>query len=630
MVKPETLTIPRKELCGALMLAKLLTTVGEALGIPQDHIHGWTDSSIVLSWLDGHPRDFDVFVTNRVASILQLTTPHSWKHVPTLQNPADCASRGMMPQELLAHSLWWEGPSWLLVDPVDTPWQPPRRPLAAPERRHVHVSSTIPPQWIEGRYESYHRCILVTAWCLRYIHRYLYRLRQKKPPEEQPIYMTSTELVAAEHLLVKLSQARSFPKDRQQLLSHKPVLANSKLRALSPYLDKEQLLRVGGRLSNSALTHSQQHPLITSGRDILVTMLFNYLHIRLGHCGPTLLLCAAGTRFHVLGARTLSRDVCRQCITCRKVAPKPLPQYMADLPPDRVNQAPAFTVTGVDFAGPVTLKKGHTRRPVYIKAYVAVFICFKTRATHLEVVSDLTTAAFLACLKRFVSRRGIPVTLQSDNGSNFKGARNQLQELYRFLEQEHSKSLIHQQLLEDKITWKMIPEWAPHFGGLWEAAVKSMKHHLKRIVGSKPLTFEELTTVTCQIEACLNSRPILAVTKHNEEGIFTLTSGHFLIGRAIKSYPEKHIPEDISLLKRWNLGQAMVQHFWTRWSNEYLKSLQARTKWHKKQPNLEVGDVIILKEDQTFACNWPLARMALSGWPSSELPPATSRGLWPS
>ena len=136
-----------------------------------------------------------------------------------------------------------------------------------------------------------------------------------------------------------------------------------------------------------------------------------------------------------------------------------------------------------------------------------------------------------------------------------------------------------------------------------------MKHHLKRIVGSKALTFEEMMTVVCQIEACLNSSSILATTQHNEEGIFTLTSGHFLIGRAIKSYPEKDIPEDISLLKRWNLGQAMVQHFWTRWSSEYLSSLQARTKCTKTQPNLEVGDVVVLREDQTFACNWPLAKV---------------------
>ena len=219
VIKPETSTIPRKELCGALMLAKLLNVVGTALGIPPDQFYGWTDSSIVLAWLDGGPRDLDVFCSNRVRAILQLTTPHSWKHVPTLQNPADCASRGMMPQELLAHSLWWEGPTWLQSDPVETPWQPPRRALPAIEKRLVHTSVPVPSQWIEGRYESYHKCILITAWCLRYIHRYLYRLRQKKPPEAQPIRMTSVELAAAEHRLVKLSLARSFPKDIQQLLS---------------------------------------------------------------------------------------------------------------------------------------------------------------------------------------------------------------------------------------------------------------------------------------------------------------------------------------------------------------------------------------------------------------------------
>ena len=123
-LKPST--IPRLKLCGAVLLTKLLTTVKTALGIPDQHVHAWTDSSIVLSWLDGHPRDFKVYVANRVSFILQVTSPQSWRHVPTADNPADCASRGMMPKDLLTHDLWWNGPSWLLVDPIQVPCQPPR------------------------------------------------------------------------------------------------------------------------------------------------------------------------------------------------------------------------------------------------------------------------------------------------------------------------------------------------------------------------------------------------------------------------------------------------------------------------------------------------------------------------
>ena len=162
---------------------------------------------------------------------------------------------------------------------------------------------------------------------------------------------------------------------------------------------------------------------------------------------------------------------------------KTKPQMLGELPEDRVTQHPAFSTIGVDYAGPFLLKKGHTRKPVIIKSYLAVFVCFSTKAIHLEVVSDLTTEAFLACLRRFISRRGCPSTIQSDNGSNFKGTKNDLQELYRFLKKTATDSSVAHYLSSQLIQWTMIPEKSPHFGGLWEAAVKSAKFHLKRIVG---------------------------------------------------------------------------------------------------------------------------------------------------
>ena len=153
-------------------------------------------------------------------------------------------------------------------------------------------------------------------------------------------------------------------------------------------------------------------------------------------------------------------------------------------------------------------KKGHTRRPVYLKTYACIFICFVTKASHIELVSDLISKSFLAALKRFVSRRGCPTHLQSDNGSNFVGASNMLKEIYAFLAKEETQGHISSFAATQRITWLFSPERAHHFGGLWEAAVKSLKFHLKRVVGDQHLTFEELTTVLCQIECCLNSRPL--------------------------------------------------------------------------------------------------------------------------
>ena len=504
-------TIPRQELCGAVLLSQLLCTVKDALQIPDKDIHAWTDSSIVLSWLDGQPRDFKVYVSNRVSTILQVTSPQTWRHVPTADNPADCASRGLMLRDLLIHSLWWDGPSWLLEDPITVPRQPPRRPCSTPEQRVVHCNAMqiTPPLMLETRYSSYHKLLSITAWCLRFYH----RLKQGRPPDPPGKHLTSSELGQAEHLLVRLSQARSFPRERQALLKGQVISQSSKLISLSPFIDQEQLLRVGGRLSNSALTLSQQHPLIVNSKDTLIHLLFTHMHECLGHCGPSLLLAATGWRYHVVGARRLSRSVCSQCKVCRKAAPRPQPQLLGQLPKERVTTTPAFHTTGLDFSGPFTLKRGHTRKPVYVKAYICIFVCFSTRAVHIEVISDLTTSAFLAGMLRFVSRRNRPHTIYSDNGSNFVGAKNQLRDLYKFLKSCETDSAVHQHLLRHQVTWNNIPERAPHFGGLWESAVKSMKYHLKRVVGSQVLTYEELHTVTCQVEACLNSRPILTKTR---------------------------------------------------------------------------------------------------------------------
>lgn len=283
-------------------------------------------------------------------------------------------------------------------------------------------------------------------------------------------------------------------------------------------------------------------------------------------------------------------------------------QKMGNLPALRVNQARPFQTSGVDYAGPVQLKAWKGRCSKVTKAYIAIFVCFCTKAVHLELVSDYSSSAFLAAFKRFIARRGHCANLYSDCGTNFQGAAKML-ELDKSQVTEHWTEDIATQLQADGTTWHFNPPAAPHFGGLWEAGVKSMKHHLKRIIGHYTLTFEEYSTILAQIEACLNSRPLCPVTEDPED-LSILTPGHFLIGAALTAPPERDLTDIKSnYLHRWQLMQKIQQDFWKKWKSEYLARLQQRPKWLTSNLQLKVGHLVLMLDEQTPPTLWRLGRI---------------------
>ena len=139
--------------------------------------------------------------------------------------------------------------------------------------------------------------------------------------------------------------------------------------------------------------------------------------------------------------------------------------------------------------------------------------------------------------------------------------------------------------------------------------MKSAKYHLKRVVGAQALTYDELNTIVIQVEACLNSRPLIEQNCHSPDGAEALTAAHLLIGKGLMAYPETEIDLKVAQTERWTLCQALVQSFWKRWSKEYLSQLQASHKWKSAKPNLEVGDVILMKDSSSFQTHWGLARV---------------------
>ncbi|XP_017489234.1 PREDICTED: uncharacterized protein LOC108377480 isoform X2 [Rhagoletis zephyria] len=281
-------------------------------------------------------------------------------------------------------------------------------------------------------------------------------------------------------------------------------------------------------------------------------------------------------------------------------------QIMAALPPERSSYSLPFHTTGVDFAGPFMVKTSPLRRASHTKAYVCVFVCFSTKAVHLESCTDLTTEAFRAAFTRFVGRRGLPNKIMSDNGKTFIGAQRAIQRDFALFLKEAASDVAARYAVQG-LSWQFIPPYAPHMGGLWEAAVKSFKTHFTKVAGNQKFTFEEFTTLLIRIEAVLNSRPLSPMSQDPSD-LLALTPGHFLRGAPLVSLPEPNA-ENVSLHTKWQKLKVLHQQFSSRWKTEYLQELHRRYKWKHPQLNIREGDFVVIKDDLLPPTDWRLGRV---------------------
>lgn len=606
-------TIPRLELCGALLLANLIS---RTLSIFErrfsfQSINLWTDSEIVLCWLNAHPSRFNVFVANRISQIQTLSQDWKWRHVKSKDNPADYLSRGLPPAELINSSLWWHGPQFLhnsqvnlnTFDFTTTPT------LVEAKKVNKVLLTTTNNCWdlLFGKYSNYTRLKRVIAYALRFIYLHIFR-NNAKIQVKLVGSLSLDELKRSELFILRIIQRQAFSSIFDQL-SKSVKITNKQILKLNPFIDSDNLIRVGGRLSQALIPYDHKYPILLPSNNNVVQLLLKSEHFRLGHVGPQTLLSNIRLRYWPLNGLREIKKISNNCINCFKFKAKTYQQIMADLPKERVVPSRPFSKAGVDFGGPFLIRSSSLRRAKTEKAYIALFVCMATKAVHLELVSSLSTPAFLACLKRFISRRGLPSTIFSDHGTNFLGANNQIRELYSMLAPEETQNKIQNFATNHNMEWKFIPPHSPHWGGLWEAAIKSTKHHIKRLIGDRPLTFEEFATILSQIEAILNSRPLHPLS--NDPSDFNcLTPGHFLIGTPLTSFPEgdhSTLPEN--RLDRWQKCTQIQQLFWKRWVKEYLNHLQNRPKWMSPERNIQINDIVLLKEDNTRPLEWPLARV---------------------
>lgn len=601
-------TIPRLELTAALLLARLMTKTIQALDHTDAPVYCWTDSSVTLTWITAHPTRWKDYVHNRVTAIHDSLPKATWQFIPGKDNPADCASRGLKPAQLKQHGLWWNGPTWLSRPKSFWPSfrVEPSQDADLEERQGNAMVAVYrqPPYWgLLDKYSSITRLYRITTICRRFIS------CLRKEPNSSPLThpLTPEEIENSRKLWVRIVQQAWFSNEIKTISKKEHLPKSHPLARLTPFLDQDGLLRVGGRLHNAQIDEETKHPFILPRRSPLSTLIIDDAHERMLHGGTQVTLSFIRRSFWIIGGRAPVRSHILKCGRCTRYRGVRAQQLMGQLPTTRVSPARPFYNTGLDYAGPLMLKTWKGRAARTYKAYLAIFVCLATSAIHIEVVTDYTTEAFIAAYKRFTGRRGICATLQSDCGTNFVGADAELRRLFESSSRElHEIATV---LSKDNTKWKFNPPSAPHFGGKWEAAVKSTKYHLKRVLNDAILTYEELTTITIQIEAILNSRPLCPLSDDASD-LTALTPGHFLIGEPLTTIPEPSLlDEKTSRLSRWQKLKQRVDYFWTRWSSECLQRYQSISKWHHSSNEIKEGSMVLITDERYPPGKWPLARV---------------------
>ena len=616
----KTITVPRLELMAAALSVKVAGFLNEELDFRDVKHFFWTDSQVVLGYIANEARRFHVFVANRIQQIRNFSTPEQWHYVNTTMNPADLASRGMSATDMIGNVSWWKGPLFLQDEDLQLDKDHMNTELQAddPEVRQTvilstHTENAQAESDLDDRlkyFSSWERARKAVAVCLKFKQKFLMRQVKKITPTNQqkgsyqPVNVT--EMKAAETVMIKAAQEKEFHKeikmlqkmrsDRNDVRDRQRKLKDSKLFRLDPFLDDE-LIRVGGRVKRACLHRNVVHPIIIPNNSYIAKLLIAHFHEKTRHMGTnTTLSEIRASGYWILSGRSLVAAHVQKCVMCKKLRGKTQLQKMADLPEDRLEPSPPFTYSAVDLFGPFYVKEGRSER----KRWGAMFVCMMSRAVHIEVVNALSTDSFINAYRRFVSRRGPIRQLRCDRGTNFVGAKNEL-----------DSEKIRQKLSADDCDYfdfKMNFPHASHMGGAWERMIRSARNALSSLLALQPCTLDDelLHTLLVEAEAIVNSRPLTYInTTDASEEPLTPMQLLTLKSKVVYPPPGAFMKEDLYCRKRWRKVQYLATQFWRRWISEIIPTLQERRKWQKPEQNLKPGDIVLLVDENSARCNWP-------------------------
>lgn len=612
-------TIPRLELGAAVLAVEMAELIESELDISVDTLRFYTDSKVVLGYIYNQTRRFYVYVSNRVQRIRKSTKPEQWHYVCTTQNPADHATRSV-PAAELASTTWLSGPPFLslpegvatsgeesygLIDPdADVDVRSHATTLSMP-------SSSLGSHRFE-RFSSWKSLVRAIAFLTHIIQSQRREVKTKVDSCsgwhqcEKP--HTAEELSKAVTLIVKCVQRETYSKEFTCLVAGKDISKDSSLRKLNPYVDEEGLLRIGGRLKHAVLDTNEKFPLIIPGRSHVATLVVRHYHDKVKHQGRVFTEGSVRTAgFWIIGAKKCISSILHKCVTCNKLRGKSAEQKMADLPSDRLSTEPPFTYVGLDVFGPWAVTTRRTRGgQANSKRWAVLFTCMSIRAVHIELIEAMDTSSFINALRRFFALRGPSKQIRSDCGTNFTGACKEL----HILLTDPKEPNVRRYLGEEGCSWVFNSPHSSHMGGSWERMIGFARRILNSmLMQTNPscLTHEVLSTLMAEITAIINARPLAPISS-DPESPFLLTPAT-LLTQKMSTYPPPPGTFDSKDLHRqqWRRVQHLANTFWSKWRREYLPTLQSRSKWQDVRPNIEKGDLVLLKDNQAKRNEWPIA-----------------------
>lgn len=592
-------TIPRLELCAALDLSSNIGDVSEKLDIPPESVFLHTDSTIVLGYLTNSTKRFSGYVTRRRDEILRNHDVSRWNYVETSGNPADIASRRQSFQTL-STSCWLSGPDKLYTF---VPKQLPNIPSDLPETdasESVFKTTLVTNPIIDSILS---KCSSLTKalGVLVHVVNFGITLKNRVNSSKDTPMRSFINRDDALKYVIRSSQSCHFP----QLLSDTRSQCGNLIQ-LSPFIDENGIIRVGGRLAESKLDYCNKYPILIPQKGYLTMLLISHFHHRVKHQGRCLTLNAirqAGYFIHKCS--TTIRKFINSCITCKKLRLNLSSQFMADLPGDRLECVPPFTNTGMDVFGPYEVTDGvSTRRSKTCKkCWAVVFTCLNSRAIHVEPLPFMDISSMKNAIRRFICIRGPVKLLRSDQGTNFTGTRNQ-----------DLKSALLSESQYHGFQWILNPPKASHHGGVWERPIQSIKKILSNclhLLGSRLLSRDELYTYLQECVCILNNSPLWEHSSDPNDPR-PLTPSMLLNLRGNDSLNDEFHSMDVLSYgsKRWRRVQYLSDQFWSRWKVDYLQTLQRRQKWTKPHRSFRTGDVVLLKDSQSKRYQWPIAKVS--------------------